>query len=229
MNGCNHSDIPMHHLLRAHSLPVAVLAAGLSVRFGAEDKLVQRFPSGVSIAQKTLTHIQKAKQPQRWFVRPLQFQLMKQLRQAKISWSLCPKAKEGLSTTLRYACQHKDHQKRQILITLADKPFISPRLFRRFASMRIRNSIALIISRHQANQRWQPHSPPTLKALTGHHPVLFNTRICLKLKQLQKDQGIAALLHQYPLHPFLQPMTSCDISQRDIDYRAHLRTTRGFL
>jgi len=209
-------------------LPVAVLAAGLSLRFGVEDKLVQRFPSGVSVAQKTLTHIQKARLPQHWFVRPSQFVLMKLLRQAHIAWTPCPKATRGLSTTLRYACRHY-HRKRRILITLADKPFIPPRLFRRFASMNIKNPIALVISRRQASQRWQHHSPQSLKALTGHHPVLLNTTINPKLKTLQKDQGIAALLHQYPLHPFLQPMASCDISQRDIDHRSHLQTTRGSL
>lgn len=207
-----------------HRLPVAVLAAGLSLRFGTEDKLVQHFPSGVSVAQKTLTQIQKARLPQHWFVRPAQFSLMKLLRKSHISWTHCPKATKGLSHTLRYACQHY-HQKRRVLITLADKPFIPPRLFRRFAPMKIKNPIALIINRYQASERWQHHLPEALKAFTGHHPVLLKTRLQPQLKMLQKDQGIATLLHQYSLHPFLQPMASCDISQKDIDDRAHLQTT----
>lgn len=243
MHDCS-SHLPHlpYHKLSTNTLPVAVLAAGLSTRFGAEDKLVQRFPSGISVAQKTLMNIQKARSPQHWFVRPHQLALMKQLRQAHISSTRCPKATKGLSTTLRYACEHYRH-KRRLLITLADKPYIAPRFFQRFALMKIKNAIALIIARHQAHERWQHHTPKELKALTGYHPVLLNKTMRPQLKILQKDQGIAALLHQYspqkalhpkypcyPKKPFLQPMASCDISQKDIDIRSHLQTTpRGSL
>jgi len=160
-------------------LPVILLAAGASSRFGA-DKLLQRLPDGMPLALAALDNLRKAGLQVIAVVRPESKSLAKLFHAAGAQVVICETASDGMGASL--ACGVRAAPNAQgWLVALADMPQIQPETIRAVAEA-IDDGVLIAV--------------PHYRGVRGH-PVGFSARFREELSNLSGDEGAKLLLVEH--------------------------------
>jgi molybdenum cofactor cytidylyltransferase len=160
-------------------LPIILLAAGASSRFGA-DKLLHRLADGVPLALAALANLKKAELQVVAVVRPESESLAQLFHAAGAQVVCCENASDGMSLSLGCGVRAAGDA-RGWLIALADMPRIRPETIREVAR-RIEQG-ALIAA-------------PCYCRARGH-PVGFSAQLREELLNLRGDEGARSVLARH--------------------------------
>ena len=153
------------------------MAAGRSTRFGPEDKLLARLPSGQRVIERCLATVAAVCHAPVVVTRPGNDALAEVIRAAGFIPLPCPDADLGMGHSLAFGAQQIS-QGRAILVTLADLPFTTPQTLMHLAQ-RISSETEILI--------------PIYRGRRGH-PVVFGAAWRSRLTDLTGDSGARALI-----------------------------------
>lgn len=163
-----------------------LLAAGQGKRFDASgklNKLLQRLPSGSTVAGSSATNLLSILPATISVVSPNAESLAAVLKFAGCELTVCLDAQDGLANSLVHALQHSSPDCAGWVIALADMPFVQP------------ETIAAIV---QVLNGGAGIAVPTFLGKRGN-PVGFSRQYLPQLIALHGDQGARSLLKAFPV------------------------------
>ncbi len=157
------------------TIGILVLAAGRSLRFGADKRLVT-LPDSQRVIDATLANVRASQLPLLVCVGAGDVEVIRSLEEQGISYKCCSRAGEGMGGTLAEgACFISGW--RGVLVALADMPWIAPTTYLAVAERLSAGSIVV----------------PVCDGQRGH-PVGFGCEFYADLSALGGDTGARQLL-----------------------------------
>lgn len=175
-----------------------LLAAGASVRFGA-NKLLQQLPDGTPVAVASARNLVAVLPDTVAVVRPGSAELEALLREAGCEVVVCECAFEGMGYSLSHAVAASGDVKGWV-VTLADMPFIKPETLRSVADAVTHGALI---------------AAPSLNGERGH-PVGLAASLREELEAITGDEGARRVLKKHVNSIQLIPTDDAGVL-RDID------------
>ncbi|MFT5320335.1 MAG: molybdenum cofactor cytidylyltransferase [Pseudohongiellaceae bacterium] len=186
----------MSQIIAKKDIGIIVLAAGSSVRFGA-DKRLATLNNGRTILETTLTGIPASFERRVLMLKTGDEKLAQQFEQ---HWQICfaEAPEKGLANSLSSAIAHVESWQ-GTLVALADMPFITPQTYSALQEAMTHHDIVV----------------PVHEGRRGN-PVGFRKKFYSEIEALKGDQGAKPLLEKYAVDVYQHKTGDAGIF-RDID------------
>ncbi|HLQ85648.1 MAG TPA: nucleotidyltransferase family protein [Salinisphaeraceae bacterium] len=171
---------------RIDLLPVIVLAAGTSSRYGCSNKLLADF-DGLPLLARVISMLQPAARPLIVVTGHQAQRVRRSMRQAlghvpHLRWVHNPHYRQGMASSLRLGINALPAEASKVCICLGDMPGVDARLLRRLQAL------------------WHPELDvvrPSCRSRPGH-PVLLSARLFPALQALAGDGGAKSVVARVP-------------------------------